>query len=140
MRTSRRLKNSSNERRGAVINVVIKAIITIIEKIRGDRAPKSYPIFSTINSIKPRAFMSAPSDNESYQFIPAHRAAKALPPNFPAIATAITPAHINQSDQVFSKPTCVRSPVKAKKSGSRKQEVKTSNRLVRNFRRSAFEG
>src|SRR5262249_52016648 len=102
--TSRRFKNLSNERKGPVINVVIRAIITIIEKIRGDRTPRSYPIFSTINSIKPRVFMSAPSDNESYQFMPVHRAANALPPNFPAIATTITPAHINQSDQVFSKP------------------------------------
>jgi hypothetical protein len=101
-------------------------MIAIIEKIRGDRTPTSYPIFSTINSIKPQAFMSVPSDNESYQFMPVHPAVKALPPNFPAIATAITPAHINQSDQVFSKPVCVRSPVKAKKSGSRKQEVKIS--------------
>ena len=86
------------------MQVVTRAMQTIIEKIRGERMPKSYPMLSTISSIKPRVFINAPSENESRQFIPVQRAANMLPPSFPATASTITPAHINQLVQSFSSP------------------------------------
>src|SRR5204863_729384 len=114
-----------------VINVVTSAIKTIIVKIRPERIPRSYPIFSTTSSTSPLVFMSTPIEKDCDQLIPVQRLINMLPPSLPAIATTIINAHINQSCQSFSSPTCVRNPVKAKKSGSSAYEPNASSLSLR---------
>ena len=74
---------------GPVIKVVNKAIIIIIEKISGPKIPRSYPIFKTISSIRPRVFIKAPKDNESFHVRPTIFAVMELPASLPITATLI---------------------------------------------------
>ena len=71
------------------MNVVTRAIMTIIAKIRPDKIPRSYPIFKTTNSINPRVFIKTPIENESRQLMFIQRAANMLPPwsNIPKLGT-----------------------------------------------------
>jgi hypothetical protein len=80
---------------GVVANVVTKAMITSIANSGGGMTFRSYPMFSTINSIKPRVFINTPSADESRQLSPVKRAAIVAPPNFPNDATAIISAQIS---------------------------------------------
>jgi len=52
---------------GVVVNVVTKAMITSIANSGGGMTFRSYPMFSTINSIKPRVFTTrrAPTNRAS---------------------------------------------------------------------------
>ena len=50
-------------------------------------------MFRAMSSIRPRVFMSAPSCSESLQLIPVKRAASALPPSLPSVATAMISRH-----------------------------------------------
>jgi hypothetical protein len=111
---------------GPVINVVTRAINTIIANISGDKIPRSYPIFSTISSIKPLVFINAPIDKLFFQFSPTILAASALPPNFPATATIITSPQVIHKCPSFSNPISVRKPVKTKNSGSNKTRLTSS--------------
>ena len=73
-----------------------------------------------------------PSANESIQLIPVSRAVTIAPPSLPSVAMKMRPRQISQLLVSFSKPICVRSPVNAKSSGSRKTELKFSSRSLRN--------
>ncbi len=72
----------------------------------------------TTSSIRPRVFISAPIASASRQPMPLHRAARLLPPSFPATATAMTSPQTAQSPALSSRPISVRSPDAAKNSGS----------------------
>ena len=80
-----------------------------------------------MSSMRPRVFMSAPTERESFQFIPVKRAARLTPPNFPVTATAITSRHIMKSWYVAMLPICVLRPVNAKNKGSKATNVISSN-------------
>ena len=85
-------------------------------------------------------FISTPIENERDQLIPVQRLISILPPSLPAIATRIINAHINQSRQPFNSPTCVRSPVNAKNSGSSADELKASSLSLRKILKSVDGG
>ena len=110
------------------MKVVVNAMMTNMEKIRADRMPSSYPILSAINSINPRVFIKAPSRKDSIQFMPVQYAIKEVPPNLPTVAIKIMPAHKQRLTGSFSSSTWTRRPVKAKKMGNKKVEVKLSMR------------
>ena len=71
------------------MNVVIRAIITIMEKSAGEITFRSSPMLRITSSIKPRVFISIPSEVASRQLSPPTRAAMLVPPSFPKTATAI---------------------------------------------------
>ena len=111
---------------GPVIKVVTKAIITIIAKTSGVKTPKSYPMFNTTNSIKPRVFIKAPMVKLSFQFCPTNLAATALPTNFPVTATKIINPAVCHKCGVSNNPICVLKPVKTKNKGSNKTNETSS--------------
>src|SRR6476646_8534659 len=63
-------------------------MITIIANNSGEMTPRSRPMPSTINSIRPRVFIRTPKLAERRHDNPPNRAAAKVPPNFPAVATA----------------------------------------------------
>ena len=83
------------------MKVVARAIITIITKIRADKIPRSYPIFSTTNSINPRVFIKTPIAKESRQLMRVQRAINMLPTSLPITATTIIARQINQLHASF---------------------------------------
>ena len=85
-----------SDKPGVVINVVTKAIITNITNIGGGSMPISYPMFSTISSIKPRVFISTPIERLSRHDSPRILAVNAPPRNLPAMATKIIITQIVQ--------------------------------------------
>ncbi len=112
------------------MNVVTSAITTSIVKSCCEIMPRSSPMFSTISSVKPRVFISAPIAAESRSEKRLKRAAAIAPTNFPTIATAIRSSVSSQSSGRFSALTSVLRPVTTKKSGSRTRTTKFSNRRV----------
>lgn len=119
-------RNSTSLSPGPVIIVVARAIRTIIEKISSDKTPRSYPMFRTINSIRPRVFMRIPIERESFQFLPDIRDAIELPPNLPKTATKRIRKKIGQRPELDKRPNFVLSPVNAKKRGSKTVRLKSS--------------
>ncbi len=83
-------------------------MITSIANSVGEMTFISSPMFNTINSIRPRVFISTPSAVESRQSEPVIRAATTLPPNLPADATATISAHIIHCSYPLTSPICVR--------------------------------
>ncbi len=55
---------------GPAMNVVTSAMTTSIVKSVGEMRPRSSPMLSTISSVRPRVFMSAPTAAESRQLKP----------------------------------------------------------------------
>ena len=73
---------------GVVISVVTIAMTISIVKISKPITPASRPIFMTMSSISPRAFISEPIANASPQPSPAMRAPPPEPSTLPTIAAA----------------------------------------------------
>ena len=87
------------------------AITTSIVNSVGEMTPSSRPMLRTMSSMSPLVFIRAPSDKLSFHDCPTIRAAKAVPPNFPATAVrTITPQMIQRCVS-FNRPISVRSPV-----------------------------
>ena len=113
---------------GPAMNVVTSAMITSIVKSCDEMTPRSRPMFSTISSVRPRVFISAPIAAESRSLKPLKRAASIAPRNLPAIATAISTRVSPQRIGRLSDPTSVLRPVTTKKSGRRTRTTKFSKR------------
>ena len=105
------------------MNVVTRAISTIMENSAGEMIFRSRPMFRITSSISPRVFMRTPMTEASRHPSPQARPASAEPPNFPAQATRMIRIVSSHSSGLLSRPICVRSPVYAKKIGSRKITV-----------------
>lgn len=100
--------------------MVNMAMSTIMEKTVGEITLISNPMLRMTNSIRPRVFISTPNPAPSRQDIPATRAAIMDPPSFPAIATRMISAQQNHMAGPLTRLMLVRSPVKAKNTGSKK--------------------
>ena len=61
-------------------------------------------MFSATSSTRPRVFINAPSENESFQFIPINRDASMTPPSLPVTATAMMPPQISQLPRLLNRP------------------------------------
>src|ERR1017187_9903442 len=66
--------------------------------------------------------------------------ARSEQPSCPEVATRISARQMSQLAGPWSRPICVRKPVKATKSGRRNTELKCSSRTRREFRNSPCEG
>jgi len=71
------------------MNVVTRAMMTIIEKSGGEITFRSNPTLRMMSSIRPRVFISTPSEAEFRQLRPPTLAAMLVPPTFPITATAM---------------------------------------------------
>ena len=80
-------RGSSSRSAGPAMNVVAIAISTSIVKRLVEMRPSSRPMLSTISSVRPRVFISAPSAVESRQLKPLNRAASIAPTHLPTTAT-----------------------------------------------------
>ncbi len=103
---------------GVVAKVVTSAISTSMVKTCWEMTPRSYPMLSTMSSIRPRVFIKMPTALASRHLRPVRRAATELPPNFPRVATPMMAAVTSHSEGWLTSPIWVRSPEKAKNSGS----------------------
>ncbi len=97
-------------------------------------------MLSTISSVRPRVFISAPNADESRQLIPPQRAAPIAPTHFPMTATAISRRQMSHRSQRLSEPTCVLRPVTTKKSGRSTVVTKSSRRRFTSAVRPACRG
>ena len=125
---------------GPVIKVVTRAIITIMANISAFNTPRSNPIFSTINSIKPRVFINAPMVRLSFQFCPINLAARELPTNLPTTATRIIQPVTFHKYGSFSKPISVLNPVKTKNKGNSRTKATSSTFSMKIFLNLEFSG
>ena len=78
-------------------------------------------------------FINAPSFSDSRHDIFIIRLASDVPPSLPTVATAIITRQISQSHELFSRPIRVRRPIKAKKSGSSRTELKMFDLVILAF-------
>ena len=74
---------------GEVANVVASAISTSMANSVGLTTPRSSPTFNATSSIKPRVFISTPSENASRPAMPVSLAEANAPPTLPAVATTM---------------------------------------------------
>ncbi len=95
---------------------------------------------STISSVSPRVFISAPSTADWRHGRRITRAAISVPPNLPTIAIAHSARVIAISSPRPSSATLVRRPVYAKNSGSSSVRTKSSTRRVTSSLSPAWRG
>ena len=93
------------------MNVVTRAIMTIIVNRVGVITPRERPMFNRISSIRPRVFISTPTDQASFQASPLSRAAVVQPAIFPAIAVSTSRPHMAHINLPCIVPISVRRPV-----------------------------
>ena len=117
------------------MSVVARAMRTIMAKTVGLMTPKSSPTVRTISSIRPRVFISQPTASDSRQPWPVSRAATAVPPTFPTVATSTTAPHHSQSAALSTSPMRVFMPVAAKKAG--RSSTVTGSRSIRSNSRAS---
>jgi hypothetical protein len=122
------------------MNVVTRAIRTIIENSACEITPSSSPMFRTISSVRPRVFNSAPSTDDSCQEYPATRAIPIAASHLPAIATPMIANVSAHSSGRSSRPTSVFRPLTTKKSGRSTIEMNSSSRRETSWPRSARRG
>src|SRR4051794_24100002 len=91
--------DKSHTVRGLVMSVVTIAMMTIIAKRRGEMIPRSRPTFRTINSTRPRVFISTPRIEEDHLSNPTLLEITYVPPNLPRVASNVMSAQIFQSSQ-----------------------------------------
>lgn len=123
--------------------VVAMAITTIIENKAGEITLMSRPMFSTTSSIRPRVFIREPSVSESRHDNPARRAARLVPPSFPATAPAMINPQSHQPAMPLTCPIAVRRPVYAKNKGSNKstgERFELSNQVRNELRILRHDG
>ena len=96
---------------GVVRAVVVRAMMTIMAKMASVMTPSSRPTLRMTSSIRPRVFIRMPIAPASRHGMPQARAARALPPNFPAHAVTITRPQKPHMAGVSSTPMRVRRPV-----------------------------
>ena len=93
------------------MNVVASAMITSAANSASEMTPFSSARLSTMSSVSPRVFMSAPITADSRRPSPVTRAASIAPPNLHTIATASRTSVSTMSSGRSSSPTSVRRPV-----------------------------
>jgi len=93
------------------MNVVTRAMITSAANSAGEMTPFSSARLSTISSVSPRVFISAPRTADSFQPDPVTRAASTVPPNLPSTATASSTSVSSTSGHESSRVMFVRRPV-----------------------------
>ena len=76
------------------MNVVTSAMSTSIVKSAGEITPSSRPMFSTISSVRPRVFISAPRPTTPASVAGDARATAIAASHLPAIATATDHARV----------------------------------------------
>jgi len=89
---------------------------------RGEITFRSNPTLRMMSSIRPRVFISTPSEAEFRQLRPPTLAAMLVPPTFPITATAMIRTQLKPHLTTCSNPIRVRSPVNAKNSGNSKKD------------------
>ena len=96
-----------------------------------ERMPRSSPMLRMTNSTSPRVFIKTPTAVASRHDIPLILAATSEPHNLPMIASAIMTAQYIHIRAPEIRKKLERSPVKAKKRGSRSVTTKASQRFQR---------